>query len=240
MLQLLIPAPPAPEALGGRLYSDSNDRVVIAYDLGRAEGDKLYFWDGHPLFGIANAEASALANSPGLEQEFARDHGLILLEAMLGGMAKAGNSLLGLRDIGRAPLCRWPYDSLLVIEQKDKAALRIMFFRRRAAPFTAHYAVICEGGPGDVDLTTRFENVVPGIYFDRHDRPLLDFNKPPVVLHFNEKGKNIGPHAVPGLIAAPADLSSHLYILVAEGKMQAKVAVGLIEAELDRLDRQPD
>jgi hypothetical protein len=234
MFQLLIPAPSNPEAMRGRLYSDSRDRIILDCDLGRTDNDKVYFWDGHPLFGLDDAEATALANTPGLPQKFAKGHGFVQLETIFGGIARAEHSALHVQDID-APMCQWPYDSMLKIEQDDKSVLKVMFFRRRKVPKTAHYRVYCEGGQGDVDLTTEFENVPPLIYLDRNGWPLLAFGGPPVVLRFNENGKEVGPWIASGITAVPAVMVDHYYEMVAEGDMRAQAAIDLIDAELNRV-----
>jgi hypothetical protein len=237
IFQVLIPAPANPEATRGLVYADAQNHIIMEYDLGRVENDKVYFTDGHPLFGLTDAQSYALANTPGLLEKFVAKHGLAQLEINFMGAALPGRYHIEEKTT-YAPKCQWPYSVKLDIERKNRQLLGVMFFRRRATEDKALYQVWCEAGPGEIELTTRFENLPMTIFLDKNEKPLIGFQKPAIVLHFHDDGSRIDLHGAAGIFAVSATLAEHLFTMVAEGKILPQDAIKTLEAELDIADAQ--
>jgi len=239
LFDILIPTPPHSESKLATLFADAKNHVVMEYDLGRIENDKVYFTDGHPLFGLSDSQSYALANTPFSIGAFIKSHNLTPLENVYAATAQYNHFSLQEHDID-APMCRWPFDALLDIKRNENLSLRIMFFRRRLVAKKARYQVWCETGPGEVELTTRYENLPPIIFVNRDGRPLIALSEPPIVLRFNDKETKVFTHVVPGLLVVPARLAEHFYEMVAEHGFAPQDAVDRLESELDVVDAKAD
>jgi len=231
ILQEIIPAPPQPEAKIGVLYTDPQRRIVMQYDLGRVQDDKVYFSNGQPILNIDDSEAYALANTPFLLEKFTAAHGLAQLPLHFDGSAQ-GKTMSLLTTRLSASSCQWPYDVSLRIAGGNKPPLDVMFLRRRRAPTKTTYKIWCEIGPGEVELTTHFEILVPLIYEDADGLPLIAFSAPASVFRLNETAKLIGPHLPGGIIVIPAELSGLLLKMVGESQITAQDAVNWFEGGL--------
>jgi len=115
-----------------------------------------------------------------------------------------------------------------------------MFFRRRVMPDTRQYHIYCEIGPGDVDLTTRWESIPSSFYYAQDGGLLIAFDTAAAIFRFNLNAGDVPSQIGSGIIVVPAALSERYFANVTMKKLDARIAVDQMEKEISMIDLSPN
>ena len=215
------------------LLEDRTGSLVLQYS--KHNPVRVYFQsvDG-PL--VENEDlAFSLANSAHVLTDFVEKNELHYLTNTFGA-PPPGEEFVRTERL-YAPMCQWPYNSVLRIKADGAEPRDLMFFRTLPEAATDTYQIWCENGPGEVTLRTRYENLGSQIFYNRKNESFIAFATPPVVIRLQRwTDKSIlSGSLVPGVLFTSAALTEQLYINVASYAFSPQAAVEHIESELDTI-----
>lgn len=215
------------------LLEDRTGSLILQY--GKHNPERVYFQsvDG-PL--VENEDfAFSLANKPHVLTDFIEGNELHYLTNTFGAPPPGELFVRTVRL--SAPMCQWPYSSVLRIKADGAEPRDLIFFRILPEAATHTYQIWCENGPGEVTLRTRYENLVGQIFYNRKNESFIVFSTPPVVISLQRwTNKSIlTASLVPGVLFMPAALTEQLYVTVASDSLPPQAAVEHIESKLDTI-----
>ena len=227
----VIPAPSFSTASFVGLYQDVSGKMVMAYDFGMTEGDRVYFSDGHSHYPRSDRDAARLANSASDLLAFEKKNGLRSLpvqffDAQLGEVSYKFDRFSGTN-------CQWPFAQALRISRPDRFPLDLLVVRKLDHPKKELLNFYCEISSGTVQVVVNYESVGWGFYSDEANSVLaLILQKPSSVFFIDPLGISIDRHLGPGVTVLQANLSKALYGLVSSGKLSPQAAIDMFENDV--------
>lgn len=215
------------------LYLNKDHNVVMQYDIGVTKDDKLYFRDRQHDLLLNRQDSWRLANVPFELSRYVTKHELV-------PMNNVGTNLVGIEDSllkvvnSYSPQCEWPFPASLKITRKNQFDMEVMFFVKAKGLDIEHYNLDCEGISDDINISTKYRNIVPILYKDSDGRVYLSFRYPAIVFSYNPNGSDFKLLQEAGIVTINKSVYESLKLRVVRREISLQNAVEQVTRVMEK------
>ncbi|HJS85513.1 MAG TPA: hypothetical protein VJ779_08630 [Acetobacteraceae bacterium] len=223
-----------------RLYRDSDGFLVVEFLAKKSDVPQSLFYDFKQGMLNTAVQGELFANNNDALFDFINAHHLRQLELAYGSLETELGYAVWQGTIDDAPLCQCPYGSYLSMTDPSGHTQSVVLLKKLEQSVRSTREVWCEAGPGEVQLSLKYQPLAPSIYNADRSSFYLVFTYLPYIVRLATNLDIITGENASELFVIPTEIVHRYCRALQENSMPPQEAIDAMEAEIAAIAKNKD